>query len=380
MSNASDTIDLLKKLIAFDTTSYKSNLSLILFIKELFEVQQINVHLNINAENTKANLLASIGPTEHSGILLSAHTDVVPVEGQQWSTPPFEAVIRDGHIYGRGTADMKGFIACAVNIMLQAAKQKLSKPLHLCLSYDEEIGCIGVRAILDQLSELIVQPEVCLIGEPTSMNIATGHKGKAVFKAICQGQEGHSALAPQYQNAIHVASDVIQAIQQTQSQIASGTTTDTDYDVPYSTVHIGKIQGGKALNIVPNECLIDYEIRNIAEDSITQIQSHIYQHIEQSPSYKFIHIQEINQYPGLNTSSTLQAVKFLQTLLSPEAELTKISFGTEGGLFKQTLDCPVLVCGPGSIEVAHKPDEYISIEQLNACDAFLKKLLHAISI
>lgn len=381
MANQQNSIELLKTLIAFDTTSYKSNLSLIYFIRHLFEEHNIKVHLNINPENTKANLLASVGPIEKPGILLSAHTDVVPVEGQSWSSNPFEAVIRDGHVYGRGTADMKGFIACAVNIMLQAAQSaNISRPLHLCLSYDEEIGCIGVRRILGQLSELIMQPEFCLIGEPTNMNIATGHKGKAVFRALCQGNEAHSSLAPLYPNAIHSASDLIQAIRQTQSDIATGTHVDEDYDVPYSTVHIGKIEGGKALNIVPNECLVDYEIRNLPEDSIDDIQSKIYQHLEESTFYKFINIQEINQYPGLNTSTTLQAVKFLQNLAGPNVELKKVSFGTEGGLFNQQLACPVLVCGPGSIEVAHKPNEYVSIEQIEACDIFLQKLLNSILI
>ncbi|MGA6134761.1 acetylornithine deacetylase [Acinetobacter dispersus] len=378
MANLSS-IDLLKQLVAFDTTSYKSNLALIQFVKDLLEPEGIRITLNFNTEQTKANLLASIGPQDQAGILLSGHTDVVPVAGQAWSTEPFQASIKDNKIYGRGTADMKGFIACAIHAMLKAAQtQQLIKPLHLCLSYDEEIGCIGVRGILKQLSELIVQPELCIIGEPTSMNIATGHKGKAVFKAICHGQEGHSALAPLYVNAIHCAQSVIEAITFTQKEIAEGPRLDTAYDVPFTTVHVGKIQGGKALNIVPNECILDYEIRNIAEQNINSVQEKIFNYIEQSPHAKFVSFQEINQYPGLNTSTTIQAVKFLQTLVDPAAELQKISFGTEGGLFHQQLNSAVLVCGPGAIQVAHKPDEYIEISQMQECDDFFERLLNAI--
>ena len=375
MSNLSS-IQLLKKLVAFDTTSYKSNLELIMFVKNLLEPAGISITLNFNPEQTKANLLASIGPKDQAGVLLSGHTDVVPVEGQAWSSEPFQALIKDDKIYGRGTADMKGFIACAMHAMLKAAQMpELTKPLHLCLSYDEEIGCIGVRGILGLLSELIIQPELCVIGEPTSMNIATGHKGKAVFKAICRGQEGRSALAPLYVNAIYCAQSVVEAITTTQKQIAEGPIVDMDYDVPFTTVHVGKIQGGKALNIVPNECVLDYEIRNVAEQDTESVQAKIFEYIEQSPYAKFVSFQEINQYPGLNTSTTIQAVKFLQNLLDPATALQKISFGTEGGLFHQQLNSAVLVCGPGSIQVAHKPDEYIEISQMQQCDAFFERLL-----
>ena len=375
----SQSIEILKKLISFDTTSYKSNLELINFVKTILEEAGVKTVLNFNQEKTKANLLASIGPMEKPGILISGHTDVVPVDGQHWTTDPFIATIKDQKIYGRGTADMKGFIACAIKAMLIASQQDtLHKPLHLCLSYDEEIGCIGVRGILEQLSSLIITPELCIIGEPTSMNIATGHKGKAVFKAVCTGHEGHSALAPNYTNAIHVAQHVIEAVTQTQQKTAEGIIKDTAYDIPYTTLHIGKIQGGKALNIVPNECVIDYEIRNIAEQPIQELQDDIYTSIDNSPFSKFINIDEVNQYPGLNTSSTIHAIKFMQTLLTSQAEIQKISFGTEGGLFQEKLECPVVVCGPGSIQVAHKPDEYIEIEQINSCDLFFEHLVKAL--
>jgi len=370
--------DLLKTLVSFDTTSYKSNLELITYVKHYLEQHGVAVTLKFNAENSKANLFASIGPTDRQGILLSGHTDVVPVQGQAWSTDPFVAVEKNNRIFGRGTADMKGFIACAMVAMARAADRTLNRPLHLCLSYDEEIGCIGVRDILDQLSSYMVSPLVCIVGEPTLMQIATGHKGKAVFKALCCGQEGHSALAPQFTNAIHVAVALAQAIAEVQYQVSRSGVSDSDYDIPYSTLHIGKIQGGKALNIVPNECIVDYEIRNIAQDDVGKIHEAVVQRLESGTYAQWVHIEQINQYPGLLTAPSIDAVKLLTSLLPEATGVGKISFGTEGGLFTQTLQCPVLVCGPGSITVAHKPDEFIDVDQMHQCDAFLARLIQTL--
>lgn len=372
--NDFNSIALLSKLIKFDTTSYKSNLDFILFIKELFEQNQIAVELNFNSQGNKANLLASVGPINQAGILLSGHSDVVPVEGQQWNTPAFKATQKNGNIYGRGTADMKGFLACAVITMLKASKVELKRPLHLCISYDEEIGCIGVRGILDQLASTIISPIMCVIGEPTMMQLALAHKGKTVFRAQCCGEEGHSALAPNYVNAIHVASKLVESLQNVQQYLREQGQQDTGYDIPYSTVHVGKIAGGTALNIVPNSCVVDYEIRHLAQDNSQDIQQQIIENIKQDFQVH-IDVEEVNQYPGLKTSSTIEAVQFIQKLLPENTSVGNISFGTEGGLLQGALNCPVVVCGPGDIAVAHKPDEYVSVEQLNLCDVFLGKLL-----
>ena len=372
--NDFNSIALLSKLIKFDTTSYKSNLDFILFIKELFEQNQIAVELNFNSQGNKANLLASVGPINQAGILLSGHSDVVPVEGQQWNTPAFKATQKNGNIYGRGTADMKGFLACAVITMLKASKVELKRPLHLCISYDEEIGCIGVRGILDQLASTIISPIMCVIGEPTMMQLALAHKGKTVFRAQCCGEEGHSALAPNYVNAIHVASKLVESLQNVQQYLREQGQQDTGYDIPYSTVHVGKIAGGTALNIVPNSCVVDYEIRHLAQDNSQDIQQQIIENNKQDFQVH-IDVEEVNQYPGLKTSSTIEAVQFIQKLLPENTSVGNISFGTEGGLLQGALNCPVVVCGPGDIAVAHKPDEYVSVEQLNLCDVFLGKLL-----
>ena len=372
--NDLSSISLLSKLIAFDTTSYKSNLDLIFYIQALFEQQNIRVELNFNAEKSKANLLASIGPMDQAGILLSGHSDVVPIDGQQWNTPAFVATEKDGNIYGRGTADMKAFLACSIMIMLKASELHLKRPLHLCISYDEEIGCIGVRGILDHLSATMIPPIMCVIGEPTMMQLALAHKGKTVFKAQCCGEEGHSALAPRYVNAIHVASKLVESIQNVQNYLREQGHQDSGYDIPYTTVHVGKIAGGTALNIVPNSCVVDYEIRHLAQDNSQLIQEKIIEHIESDFKVK-IDVAEVNQYPGLKTSATIEAVQFIQKLLPDKTSVGNISFGTEGGLLQQALKCPVVVCGPGDIAVAHKPNEYVSIEQLHRCDIFLDKLL-----
>ena len=219
-----------------------------------------------DATGAKANLYATIGPADRPGVMLSGHTDVVPVDGQAWTHPPFALTRRDGRLYGRGAADMKGFVACALAAALRAARRRLRAPLHLALSYDEEVGCIGVRRLIDVLAEAPVRPAFCIVGEPTSMAVATGHKGKTALRATCVGREAHSALAPLAVNALHLGCDLVAAIRARQAEIAASGARDGDYDVPYTTLHVGRMSGGTALNIVPNRCEVEFEIRNLAAD------------------------------------------------------------------------------------------------------------------
>ncbi|KCY24540.1 peptidase M20/M25/M40 family protein [Acinetobacter baumannii 233846] len=211
------------------------------------------------------------------------------------------------------------------------------------------------------------------------MQLALAHKGKTVYRAHCHGEEGHSALAPKYVNAIHIASKLVDSLQQVQGYLKEQGYQDTGYDIPHTTVHVGKIAGGTALNIVPNLCVVDYEIRHLAEDSSQSIQNQILENVAGN-FRSHIDVEEINQYPGLKTSKTIEAVKFIQQLLPSDTQIGNISFGTEGGLFKNALHCPVIVCGPGDIAVAHKPNEYIDIKQLNQCDIFLEKLLISLKV
>jgi acetylornithine deacetylase len=367
--------ELLRALIAFPTISRTPNLALIEHVARLLGAAGIACTIVKDDASTCANLFASTGPADVPGVMLSGHTDVVPVEGQAWTTPPFEATLRDDRLYGRGSADMKGFVACAVVAMLDASTRTLKKPLQLALSYDEEIGCVGVRRLIDVLKTAPVRPELCVVGEPTMMQIATGHKGKAAYRAVCCGEEGHSALAPRYRNAIHVATDWIAAMRAAQQQLAQHGASDDGYDVAYSTIHVGTIHGGKALNIVPNECTLDFEIRTLANDRADAILDDIRARAAHGGHTTLPDIEEVNAYPGLDTHVASDAVRFLEALLPPDTQKRKVAFGTEGGLFSTRLAVPTLVCGPGDISVAHKPDEYVALAQLDACDAFLARLI-----
>lgn len=376
---------LLARLVAFDTVTLQPNLALIEAVRELLAAHGIASTLVRSEDGTRANLHASVGPADVPGVLLSGHTDVVPAAGQAWTVPPFALTERDGLLYGRGTADMKGFVACAVNAMLRASGRPLRRPLQLALSYDEEIGCVGVRRLLEVMETAPVRPALCIVGEPTSMQIATGHKGKMALRAVCQGLEGHSALAPRALNAIHLACDLVGAMRALQDELRARGARDPAYDVPYATVHAGCIHGGRALNIVPNECTVDFEIRHLAQDDpdvllapLRQAADGIREQARRQAPAADIRIETVNAYPGLDTHPASEAVRFVESLLPAGTGRTKVAFGTEGGLFTRHLDVPVVVCGPGSIVQAHKPDEYVSRAQLAECDAFMERLVAAL--
>ncbi|MDT4820578.1 Acetylornithine deacetylase [compost metagenome] len=375
-------LEILKRLIAFETVSADSNLALIEYVRDLLLSKGIESLIVKDESGRKANLFASTGPREVPGMLLSGHTDVVPAAGQAWTVPAFQATVRDGRIYGRGSCDMKGFIALAIDAMLEAADNSLSRPLQLALSHDEEIGCVGVRRLLDVLDLTPVRPFLCIVGEPTDMEFVLGHKGKGSYRTHCRGQEAHSSLAPRAANAIHLACDFITALREGQQRLMLQGAQDSAYDIPYSTVHVGVIDGGKALNIVPNQCSLEFEVRNLPGDDLEQFLDGIR---ERADALAFearlvspvaaIEIETLNVYPGLDTHPSAEAVRLLQAFAPPGTGTTKVSFGTEGGLFNQRLNVPVVVCGPGSIEQAHKPDEYVEVSQMDAGERFLGALL-----
>lgn len=381
MKNLPTTLDLLDSLLAFNTVSSEPNAELITWVRDLLLDAGVSVKIIGNKDNSKANLFATIGPQDKRGFVLSGHTDVVPVTGQQWSVPPFSMTLRDGKAYGRGSADMKGFVACALHAALKASQMSLKTPLHLALSYDEEIGCVGVRSMLDMLAMAPVQPLMCLVGEPTELNVAIGHKGKTACHVSCTGRAGHSALAPQALNAIHLASDLIQSVRQLQTQLAETGHRDDDFEVPYTTLHVSNIAGGVALNIVPDYCKFDLEIRNLAEDdpqALLQIirseANRLVDVARETISEADIGFELFNSYPGLNTEPTAQVVSFVRSLRE-SGSLHKVAFGTEAGLFASQLHVPSVVCGPGSMQQGHKPDEFITLDQLNQCDVMLENLL-----
>ncbi len=380
-----NSVAILEKLISFKTVSRRPNIALIDYARQILAEAGIECRVFENEDGTNANLFATIGPQESSGVLLSGHTDVVPVEGQDWSTDPFTLIERDGLLFGRGTADMKGFVACVLNAASKAASANLTTPIHIALSYDEEIGCVGVRHMLDILAAADFQPRFCIIGEPTNLSVATGHKGKTAARATCHGVEAHSSLAPTALNAIHLASDFIQGLRQLQDDLEQSGKRDGDYDVAYSTVHAGVISGGTALNIVPNQCVVDFEVRNLQEDDPHEMMATIRKHAEAIsataqkafPSAR-IEVETLNAYPGLNTPPDSEVVTFVKSLTGANVS-TKVSFGTEGGLFSERIRVPTVVCGPGSMEQGHKPNEYIARSQIEKCDAMLDTLIKRLS-
>ena len=370
-----------ERLMGFDTVSSKPNMDLMLYVQGLLADAGIDAVLIPDASGGKANLYATVGPADQGGVMLSGHTDVVPVEGQVWTKPPFALTEEDGRYYGRGATDMKGFCAAAIASMLQAAKRPLQTPLHLALSYDEEIGCMGVRSLIDMLEAAPVRPRFCIVGEPTNMQVATGHKGKVALRATCTGREGHSALAPLALNALHLAADFVQAVRALQADVAANGLSDGDYDVPYSTIHVGKLNGGVQVNIVPNTAVIDFEIRSVAGEDVAELIDRLRTAAEaivaplraDFPEAE-IRVERLWDYPGLGTPSDAGVVNFVKGLTGANGTM-KVAFGTEGGLFDARLGIPTVICGPGSMAQGHKPDEYVTVEQMDRCEAMMQALL-----
>jgi acetylornithine deacetylase len=375
------TLELLERLIAFPTVSRDPNRALIDFVVGFLAERGIESELIATPDGRKANLFATVGPKDVPGVMLSGHTDVVPVEGQAWSSDPFRLSMRDGRAYGRGTADMKGFLAAALALVDRAVGEPLSTPLHLAFSHDEEVGCVGVRSLIERMAGWELRPRFCLVGEPTSMRVALGHKGKLAARACAHGVAGHSALAPKALNAIHLACDFVERLRFRQAELAESGRQDNKYDVPYTTIHVGKIGGGTALNIVPETCTIDFEVRNVAGDDAAEILEGLRQDAEtivarERPRFECaaIDIETVNAYPALDTAPDAEVVAFAKALVEEDSHF-KVAFGTEGGLFHDNLSIPTVVCGPGSMDQGHKPDEFVSLDQLAAADRMMDRLL-----
>jgi acetylornithine deacetylase len=372
--------DLLAKLIAFNTVSRESNLALIEFIHDYLKGLGVACELDYNVERSKANLFATIGPSDRGGVVLSGHTDVVPVAGQTWTVDPFQLTERDGKLYGRGSADMKGYIASVLAAVPRFLAQPLRVPVHLAFSYDEEVGCLGVRSLLAELERRPHKPIACIIGEPTELKPVLGHKGKLAMRCQVQGAACHSAYAPQGVNAIEYAARLIGKLGEIGEQLARVELHDPRFDPPFSTVQTGVIEGGRALNIVPAECQFDFEVRALPDFDAQQVVEQLAGYAESQllPSMRArsaetsIAFQPLSAYPGLATDPHSEVAQLL-ALISGSRKFGTVAFGTEGGLFHQS-GIPTVVCGPGSMEQGHKPDECISQEQLDGCDAMLRRL------
>ena len=377
-----NTEKMLEHLIGFDTTSRHSNLALIDFVAQWLEDCGVASQRIPDDTGKKANLVATIGPADIPGLVLSGHTDVVPIDGQQWDTDPFKAHIADGRMSGRGTADMKGFIASVLSSVPAMQKARLQRPFVLALSYDEEVGCVGVRKLLAQMANWEVKPMGCIVGEPTSMKVVIGHKGKRSLRVIVTGTAAHSSLAPTAVNAAEYGARLTVFIQDLGRQLAREGRRDELYDIAHTTAHVGVLRGGQMLNIVPEECRLDFEFRALPEDDIDRLVQEVkdYATNELLPAMKSvsadanIEFTDISGFPGLSTQPTNGFVSMVRELANSES-LTKVAYGTEAGLFTQTVGIPAVVCGPGSIEQAHKPNEWIAQQQLLQADQFLARLI-----
>ena len=385
-----DSVALLDRLIAFPTVSRDPNIDLIGFVRGLLADHGIEATLIGSADGRKANLFATVGSGSggpgFGGVVLSGHTDVVPADGQAWTSDPFRMTERDGRLLGRGAADMKGFLACAIRAAVLAAGRRLRRPLHLAFSYDEELGCLGVRDMLDQLAASGLRPEFCIVGEPTGMAVMTGHKGKVAARATCCGTAAHTALAPRALNAIHLAADLVGALRRRQALLAEGVAQDAAYDVPYTTLHVASIAGGLVSNIVPDRCAVAFEVRNIAVDDARAVLRDVENDaaaLVRAARARFpqaaIDFEVTNEYPGLDTAPDAPVVAFARALTGPPPDgplsFGKVAFGTEAGLFQQRLGVAGVVCGPGSMEQGHRPDEFVTREQLGLCDRMMDALL-----
>jgi acetylornithine deacetylase len=379
------TVELLAALVRFETVSKDTNLPLVDYIRSYLDERGFKCRILPDETGLKASLFASIGPNTDDGIILSGHTDVVPATGQSWASDPFR-LRRDGdRLFGRGVADMKGFLAAALRIADVASRMSLLRPLHLAFSYDEEIGCVGVRPLLVDLRGRGFKAALCIVGEPTSMEIGVGHKGKLAARALCRGAGGHSSAAPHFLNAIHLACDFVSALRREQSELTCSGSRDAEFDIAYSTIHAGRIAGGEALNVVADQATVEFEIRHLAEDDPIAILERLRKragevvrpHLGQF-AHAGLDIEVVNAYPGFAAGATSEAVVRLRKIL-PSANTIKVSFGTEAGLFADALGVPTAIVGPGSMEQGHKPDEFIAIDQLEACDAMLDRLIASLS-
>lgn len=382
MTPAAESLGLIERLIAFPSVSSRSNLDLIGWVEEMLERHGVTCRRFENPEGSKANLLASIGPADIPGILLSGHSDVVPVEGQAWSSDPFTARHADGRLYGRGACDMKGFVGLVLALVPRLAAARLAMPVHIALSYDEEVGCAGVRSLVGYLANLPVRPRLALIGEPTEMRIVTAHKGIRVVRTEIRGRAGHSSLPAAGANALVAAAGLVAFIDDLGARLAK--TRDDRFAPPVTTFNIGLLEGGAAVNIIAEHATVRWEYRPLPGIDADAILAGVRDHAEQvilprlraaAPEARIDFTLEA-EAPALDGEGSEEGEAFLRRLLGAN-DSHAVSFATEAGLFSKVAGIPAIVCGPGSIEQAHKPDEFVSLDQLARAERMLAAVCEA---
>ena len=375
-----NTLSLAQTLVRMNTVSHHSNLELIHLVRDRLASLGVASRLTYNDDKTKANLFATIGEGKGAGIILSGHTDTVPWDGQDWSVDPLSATVRDGKLYGRGSADMKGFIACAVAHAQAFANSEAPFAIHLALSYDEEVGCFGVKRLIADMRETNITPLACIVGEPTNMVPAIAHKGVYRYRCCVRGKEAHSSLTPHSVNAIEEAAKLVTYIRGMADDFVTNEPRYAGFDVPFSTSSVGQFQGGIADNVVPRDAWFHYEFRDLPTADAKAMQARVLarareaepamKKVANEAGFSFETICEVPSFLG----NADDAITKLAQRLSGENATTLVAFGTEAGLFKQN-GIQTVVCGPGSINQAHQPDEFVSMEQLARCEAFMRGLV-----
>ncbi len=367
------TVDLLTELINMPTISADSNLDLIEYVGKVLQPLDADIELTYDEEANKANLFATLGPRIEGGIVLSGHTDVVPVEGQPWTVDPFDAITSRGRIYGRGACDMKGFIACVLAMAPAFYRADLKRPVHFAFSFDEETGCLGAPLMLGRLKELGIRPSVCIIGEPTNMGVIEGHKGCYEYTTLFTGLEGHGAMPDRGVNAVEYAVRFISRLMEVAEELKERAPAKSAFEPPWTTIQTGRISGGIARNIIPRRCEVEWEMRPVNESDVRYALDRIHHFTNDCLAKEMqatcvdanVVTHVIGEVCGFEPVPYSEALRIARELTG-NSDLSVVSFGTEAGLFQQ-LGISTVVCGPGSIDQAHKPDEYVSIDQLQQC-------------
>jgi acetylornithine deacetylase len=388
VSRALRSLELIRTLVGYDTTSRDSNLALIDWVRGYLEGFGFTTSLTFDDDKRKANLFATFaaadGNATEGGIVLSGHTDVVPVDNQPWDSDPFTLTLRDDRLYGRGVTDMKSFSAVGLSFVPEFVRRGLRKPLHFALSYDEEVGCIGVRRLIADVVARGIRPAGCIVGEPTGMELVVAHKGKKAWRCRVRGFEAHSSLTPHGVNAVQIACEIVAYIAQRARAFRDAGTRDDAYDVPYTTTHVGIIRGGTALNIVPRDCTFDFEIRHLPFDDpdeffrdVEAFAARFLPDMHAVDPHTFIAFDHISTLPGFDTHDGSD-ITALGHACNETTEVGKVSFGTEASLFHGAA-IPAVICGPGHIAQAHQPNEWVSLDQIARCEAFMQRLVERLA-
>ncbi len=373
--------EMIERLIAFDTTSRSSNLHLIEFVEDYVRAHGLEPKRIPNAEGTKSNLLITLGPNEPGGIILSGHTDVVPVDDQPWDTDPFKVVEKDGKLYGRGTSDMKTFSAVALALLPEFIERKVKAPIHIALSYDEEVGCLGVRPMIADIVKTLPKPKLAIIGEPTDMKVVNAHKGIRSFRTTVTGREAHSSQTDKGVNAVMVAAELIMHLSALAEEMRERGDPSGRFDPPYTTVQSSTIEGGTALNILARHCTFQWEFRylpgtsrdDIVERFVAHAQEKVLPRLRSIAPEADIVTKPRAHVPALVAVDGCPAEAFAKQLTGRN-HAEAVAYGTEAGLFQEA-GIPSVVCGPGNILQAHKPNEFIELSQVEACVTFMRRLM-----